>query len=251
MSAVAPAAPGFVPRPLPRLLSVVTPAYDEAENLPELWERLDAVVARLEIAWEWIVVDDASTDATAAVLADLAALHPCVRPLRRTRRRGSHAAILRGCREARGDAALVLAADLQDPPEALPLLLAQWQYGADVVWAARPPASRAAARHARLGPLYYWLMRNVAGLRGMPAHGADLVLIDAHVLRALRRPRRRTTSVLALIAALGRSQVSIPSAREPRRRGRSGWTSAGRVRLGITSLAEFAAARVLGSFDRP
>lgn len=248
MSAVVPAAPGFLPRPLPRLLSIVTPAYDEAENLPELWARLDAVVARLEIAWEWIVVDDASTDATAAVLADLAALHPCVRPVRRTRRRGSHAAILRGCREARGDAALVLAADLQDPPEALPLLLAQWQHGADVVWAARP---RATARQARLGPLYYWLMRNVAGLHDMPAHGADLVLIDGSVLRALRRPRRRTTSVLALIAALGRSQVSIPSAREPRRRGRSGWTSAGRARLGITSLAEFATARVLGSFDRP
>lgn len=241
----------FARRPLPRLLSVVTPAYDEAENLPELWARLDAVLAELAIAWEWIVVDDASTDATPAVLAELAALHPCVRPLRRTRRGGSHAAILRGCRAAQGDAALVLAADLQDPPEVLPLLLAQWQHGADVVWAARTPESRATARSPRLGALYYWLMRNVAGLRAMPAHGADLVLIDAPVLRALRRRNRRTSSVLALIAALGRGQVSIPSPREPRRRGRSGWTLGGRARLGLGSLAEFATARVLRSFDRP
>lgn len=237
-------------RPLPRLLSVVTPAFDEAESLPLLWTRLDATLARLDLAWEWVIVDDGSRDATPTVIAELGHLHPCVRSIRLGKRGGSHAAILRGCRAARGDAAVVLAADLQDSPEVIPALLTQWRRGADVVWAARPPAAPGHTRQARLGAIYYWLMRHVAGLRSLPAHGADLVLIDAPVLRALRRVHGRPSSVLALVASLGRCQVSVPSLRAPRVHGRSGWTRAGRAHLAVASLVEFSAARVLRPLRR-
>jgi dolichol-phosphate mannosyltransferase len=233
--------PSAAARPLPRLLSIVTPAFNEADNLPRLRARLDVTLARLDVAWEWIVVDDASDDGTRDVLADLCRLHPCVHAIGRPRRRGSHAAILRGCRAAHGEAVVVLAADLQDPPEVIPALLAQWRHGADVVWGARVPPNDGEPR-PRLGPLYYWLMRHVAGLRALPAHGADLVLMDATVAVGLRR-RRRSSSVFAEIAALGRHQVSVPAERAPRRHGRSGWTLARRLRLGVGSLVAFSAAR--------
>lgn len=237
-------------RALPRLLSIVTPAFNEAENLPHLWTRLDAVLAQLDLAWEWIIVDDASDDATPAAIAELAHLHPCVHGVRQPRRAGSHAAILRGCRQTQGEVAVVLTADLQDPPEIIPTLLAAWRSAADVVWAARPPAARRRKRGAWTGALYYWLMRHVAGLRGLPAHGADLVLIDDTVLHALRRWRGEPSSVFALIAALGRRQTAVPCARGPRIRGRSGWTLVGRTRLAIASLAEFSAARLFRTLPR-
>ena len=230
-------------RHAPRLLSIVTPAHDEAANLPELYRRLEAALTSLGGAWEWIVVDDASTDGTSAVLRALASTHPAVRPLRQPRRAGSHAAILAGCRAACGDAAVVLVADLQDPPEMIPSLLAEWRRGADVVWAARAPGERQTNGRSPFGSAYYWLMRYVAGLRDLPPYGADLVAIDGSVLEMLRQRAYPPTSVLALIAAVGRTQTSIPSRRAPRVRGRSGWTTAARVRLALASLGEFTAMR--------
>ena len=104
-------------------LSIITPAFNEAANLPALHRRLDAALAG--VAWEWIAVDDHSDDATFAVLADLAQKDARVRGVRLARNSGSHAAIACGLALAQGGAAVVLAADLQDPPETIPALVAR------------------------------------------------------------------------------------------------------------------------------
>ena len=101
------------------LLSVVTPAYNEARNLPLLYERLGQVLAGLSVAWEWIVVDDHSADGTFAVVASIAQRDSRVRAIRLVRNSGSHTAITCGLHQASGDCAVILAADLQDQPEPL------------------------------------------------------------------------------------------------------------------------------------
>ena len=111
-------------------LSIVTPAFDEAANLEPLYARLCAALdgpardgSRDDLAWEWIVVDDHSRDRTFAVVQALAALDARVSGVRLARNAGSHAAFRCGLSLARGDAVVLLVADGQDPPEALPALV--------------------------------------------------------------------------------------------------------------------------------
>lgn len=222
------------------MISLVTPAFREAENLPALHARLAAALDPSGEAWEWIVVDDHSPDATFDVLSGLAASDPRVRGLRLSRREGSHVAISAGLHRARGAAAIVLAADLQDPPETLASLLVEWRRGAQVVWATRRtrPGDRA---HAGFAAVYYWVMRRVVGLDTLPANGADFFLADRVVLEGLARHPERMVSIFALVASMGFRQATVAYDKQPRAAGRSGWTLRRKVALVLDSVFAFSA----------
>jgi glycosyltransferase involved in cell wall biosynthesis len=221
------------------VISIVTPAYDEAGSLPLLYERLTGVMATNGAGdWEWLIVDDHSRDETFAVVERLVGENPRVRGLRFARRSGSHAAIRCGLHHARGDAAVILAADLQDPPETIQVLLERWRAGARVVWAERrvQPGERG---HVSFATLYYWMMRRVVGMTDMPARGADFCLLDRVVLDAFARCHEQNVSVLALITWFGFRQETIEYDKQPRVSGRSGWTTARKVTLVVDSLTAF------------
>jgi len=220
-------------------LSIITPAWNEAENLPVLHERLRSVLDTTGMPWEWIIVDDHSRDRTFEIVGELAARDQRVRGIRFARNAGSHVAIACGIDEARGDAAVILAADLQDPPETLPQLLARWTSGAQVVWAARRVAPGQRASNPGFSSLYYWMMRRVLGLTDMPATGADFFLIDRVVIDAFRQCREQRVSVLALITWLGFTQDRIEYEKQPRLHGSSGWSVGRKVRLVVDSLTAF------------
>lgn len=219
-------------------LSIITPAFNEAANLPALHRRLDAALAG--VAWEWIAVDDHSDDATFAVLADLAQKDARVRGVRLARNSGSHAAIACGLALAQGGAAVVLAADLQDPPETIPALLAGWRAGAQVVWAVRagPPPERGPADRA-LSRLYHFAMQRLARLPALPAEGADFFLLDRVALDALAQCGERHTSVFVLLAWLGFRQARVPYEKAARPAGRSGWTARKKIALLLDSVTAF------------
>ncbi len=228
-------------------LSIVTPAFQEEANLPLLHERLAAALAQAVATWEWIVVDDGSTDGTSAAVARLAALDGRVRGLRLARNGGSHAAILRGFAAARGTAVLLLAADLQDPPESCPAMVDAWRRGARIVWAVRrrgglgSPAARRAALTAAPGRLYHGLLRRWRGAAGLPPGGAGFVLVDRSVAAALAARQPAPVDVFAALGRLDR-ELTEPCAtvvyeRAPRRHGRSGWTLGKKVRFAVRSLA--------------
>lgn len=220
----------------PFLLSIVTPAFNEAENLPALYERLSAALHATGARWEWIVVDDHSADATFETIAELSRSDRRVRGYRLARNTGSHAAIACGLAAAHGAAAVVLTADMQDPPEILPALLDAWHDGAQVVWAARDDTG---LRPKRASRLYYLLMRRVVGLRTLAPMGADCVLLDRAVVKAVRRFGEQHVSLLALIDWMGFRQVSVPCPREARVRGRSGWTFTRKLELVVDSVTGF------------
>ena len=119
-------------RPKP-LISIATPAYNEANNLPLLYERLKVVFDELQHGWEWVVVDDHSADETFSVLKEIAAGDPRVVAMRLTKNQGAHVALTCALHHVTGDCAIVLAADLQDPPEVIPKLLERWSAGPRVV----------------------------------------------------------------------------------------------------------------------
>jgi dolichol-phosphate mannosyltransferase len=225
------------------MLSVVTPAFNEEANLEALHRRLIQSMAEIGGEWEWLVIDDHSRDGTFASLQRLAALDPRVKGVRLARNSGSHVAITCGLHHVRGDAAVMMAADLQDPPEALGALVEAWRRGAQIVWAVRRqrPGDRA---HRGFAAIYYWMMRHVAGMKEMPSRGADFFLIDRVAIDAFRKFRERNVSVLALITSLGFRQEFIEYDKQPRVAGRSGWTLARKVTLLIDSIAGFSAAPI-------
>jgi len=231
MTGPAPAVFATAPR-----VSVVTPAYNESAN-----ERLRAVLDALPepAPWEWIVIDDHSADNTFQVVCALAARDPRVRGVRLARNSGSHTALAYGLHHCRGDCAVVLAADLQDPPEILPDLITGWKNGAQIVWAVRAGREGEAAQTVAFSRLYYWLMRRVVGMKELPPTGADFFLLDRAVLDAFRGFRESNTSILALLTWMGFRQTSISYVKQARVHGRSGWTFAKKLKLVVDSVTAF------------
>jgi dolichol-phosphate mannosyltransferase len=223
----------------PPLLSVITPAYNEAENLPLLYERLSEVLASLAMDGEWIVVDDHSADETFATVAAIARVDPRVQAIRFARNFGSHTAITCGLYHVRGDCAVIMAADLQDPPETIPALVAKWRAGAQVVWVVRACREGEKATNVGFARLYYWIMRHIVGMKELPATGADFFLVDRRVLDAFRDFSERHVSILALIGWMGFRQASITYDKQARLHGRSGWSLGKKLKLVVDSVTSF------------
>lgn len=220
---------------------VITPAYNEAGNLGAIYERLRAALDAARLDWRWVVVDDHSADRTLQEIQALATRDPRVGGIRFSRNCGSHAAITCGLRHVpeAADLAIVLAADLQDPPEIIEPMLQQWRAGAHTVWAVR--RRRVGERRVRIGfaSLYWWMMRRVVGLHTLPATGSDYLLLDRRVVGAVKQCEERNTSILALIAWLGFEQSLVEYDKQPRHSGRSGWTLRKKLTLIVDSVTAF------------
>ena len=224
--------------PVPAI-TVVTPAFNEAGNLPELYRRLSTVLNACGEDWEWILVDDHSQDDTFDVFQALAEQEPHLRAVRFSRNFGSHAAIACGLNHARGNCAIVLAADLQDPPEEIPRLLDAWKGGARVVWAVRGEREARSGVDRLLSRLYFALMRRAKALRSLPPSGADFFLLDRRVLDAFNRFRETNVSILSLLSWMGFRQASIVYDKRARRRGRSGWTWKKKIKVAVDTVTSF------------
>ena len=215
------------------MISLITPAFNEGSNLPMLHERLTSVFRQLD--WEWIIVDDHSRDNTFEVIERLVAIDPRVRGIRLAYNSGSHLAFTCGLRHASGEVAALMVADLQDPPELLIQMLERWRSGVQVVWAVRrhQPGDGSGTQ------LYYWIMRNLVGMNDMPATGADFFLVDRVVIDAFLAAADRHVSIFALMMWLGFRREFIQYDKQPRTRGRSGWTLAKKLKLVVDSIVGF------------
>ena len=215
------------------MISLITPAFNEGSNLPMLHERLTSVFRQLD--WEWIIVDDHSRDNTFEVIERLVAIDPRVRGIRLAYNSGSHLAFTCGLRHASGEVAALMVADLQDPPELLIQMLERWRSGVQVVWAVRrhQPGDGSGTQ------LYYWIMRNLVGMNDMPATGADFFLVVRVVIDAFLAAADRHVSIFALMMWLGFRREFIQYDKQPRTRGRSGWTLTKKLKLVVDSIVGF------------
>ena len=220
------------------MISIVTPAFNEAGNLQRLHTRIVDTMGKLAVDWEWIVVDDHSRDDTFAVIQRLSISDPRVRGVRLARNSGSHVAIACGLRLTSGDAVVMMASDLQDPPETIGTMIERWRRGAQIVWAVRRsrPGDRS---HASFAAVYYWIVRKIVGLRDMPAKGTDFFLADRRVVEAFRAFPERTTSLFNHLTWMGFKQEYVEYEKQPRTVGASGWTLSRKVRLVIDSVTAF------------
>ena len=223
----------------PLTLSVVVAAYNEQASLEELHSRITALDwTALGVRAEILFVDDHSTDGTPVVLQRLASADPRVKVLRFSRNFGSHKAFSAGLEHCSGDAAVILAGDLQDPPETIPDLVAKWREGARVVWAVRAAREGVSAGNRLLSGLYWRLMRRFADVQP-PKEGADFLLVDRCVIDVLKASPEKHTSLLALIQWMGFAQQQISYVKAARRHGSTKWTLRKKLKLAVDSFVSF------------
>lgn len=200
------------------LLSVVIPVYNEREVLELLRERLDKVLAGLGLTVEVILVDDGSTDGSTEFLRALARRDPRYKGLILSRNYGHQIALSAGMEHARGEAVVVLDADLQDPPELIPAMLAKWREGYQVVYGQRL-SRRGESRPKRLtADLFYRLIRYLSGV-DIPGNVGDFRLMDSKVVDALKRMPEHFRFVRGMVAWAGFRQCPLPFDRPPRAAG--------------------------------
>lgn len=208
-----------------KLLSLVIPCYNEAIGIPALISRLLEMKKGLEgvADVEFIFIDDHSTDETPRLLKQIATEHSFVKFIRLSRNSGSHVAIIAGMSHAKGDAAVFLAADLQDPPEMIAQMFEKWQEGFDVVWAVRTERPGISKISLFLSNSFYYLLNRMTNMK-FPSMGADFALIDKRVMKGLVSSAGSKPSLVALIVWLGFKQVELPYVKEERQFGVSKWT---------------------------
>lgn len=197
------------------LISIILPVYNEEDNILRTFARLQDITASLGgYRFEFIFTDNRSTDNTFAILTDLAAQHENVRVARFARNFGFQKSVLTGYRMARGDAAIQIDVDLQDPPEMFGPFLEKWRAGHDVVVGIR----RGRKENAWLRSLrrsYYWLMARLDG-EHLTENAGDFRLIDKSVIARLRRIHEPHMYLRGMISSLSRNQIGIEYDREKR-----------------------------------
>jgi glycosyltransferase involved in cell wall biosynthesis len=205
-------------------LCIVIPVFNEEAVLPALVERLRSFMERLTpLLTEVILVDDHSADRSLELLKETCRNDPRFRYARLAKNSGSHVAILAGLAQSRGECAVFLAADLQDPPELILQMLDLWRAGHHVVWAVREEREGVSRIDVFLSNSFYRLL-NFLGEVNLPPRGSDFALLDQKAVDALLRSAGSDPSIGGEIARLGFCATQISYTKQKRAAGGSKWT---------------------------
>jgi dolichol-phosphate mannosyltransferase len=234
----------------PRLLSVVAPMFDEEETVDVFYERVRTALDG--VAFELVLVDDASRDRTSELLNRLADSDPRVRVLHLSRNFGHQAAITAGLEHARGDVVAMLDGDLQDPPELISTMLDHWRTGSDVVYGVRE--SRVGETRFKLASArwFYRVFSRVTGLE-LRENSGDFRLLDRRALDAVLSMRERNRFLRGMTVWVGFTQTGVPYRRDARHAGETKYTLRRMLRFSLDAISSFSsvplqAATLLGFF---
>jgi dolichol-phosphate mannosyltransferase len=226
-------------RPLGCRLSVVVPCFNEQAVIAETHRRLRTVLSGIaDIDWEILYVDDGSRDDTLAVLRAIQADDAGVRVIALSRNFGHQIAVSAGLEAASGDAVVLIDADLQDPPELIPDMLARWRDGVDVVYGER--ASRAGeTRFKRLSASLFYRLLNRLSTTPIPIDTGDFRLMDRRVVDAVLAMPERDRFLRGMVAWTGFNQEPIPYRRDVRAAGESKYPLRRMLRFAADGLLSF------------
>lgn len=201
-------------------ITVVIAAYNEEAALPVMHPRLATVLDGLDADCQVLYVDDGSRDGTWSVLEGIAAADPRVGLLRLARNFGKELALTAGLDQVDSDAAIILDADGQDPPELLPAFVAKWREGYDVVYGTRS-RREGETWFKRFSAAAFYRVINRLSDTSIPPDTGDFRLVSRRVLDGLRQLRERQRFMKGLFTWVGFRQVAIPYERKPRLAGGS------------------------------
>jgi len=222
----------------PLTYSVVIPVFNEQDCLVELYNRLIPVMTGLGREFEIIFVDDGSTDRSLAMITDLAHRDDRVRYLSFSRNFGHEAASTAGLDHAAGAAVILIDADLQDPPETIPALVAKWHEGYQVAYAERR-TRRGESVATRLSAfLFYRFLGRFAEVP-IPLDTGDFRLMDRRVVDDFKQCRERNRFVRGLVSWVGYRQTGVAFDRQPRRGGEGKYNFLKRLLLSLNAITGF------------
>jgi dolichol-phosphate mannosyltransferase len=219
-------------------LSVVVPVYNEEESVPELYRRLTEVLAGAVGSYEIVLVDDGSRDGSWALIKELAARDARVKGVSFSRNFGHQMAFTAGLDHVDGDAVVIMDADLQDPPELIPELVARWREGYDVAYAVR--AKRAGETFFKLATaaLFYRVLQRVTNV-AIPVDTGDFRLMSRKAVDAFRRLSEHHRFTRGMVAWLGFRQIGVPYLRAARHAGETKYPLRKMLRLASDGLTSF------------
>jgi polyisoprenyl-phosphate glycosyltransferase len=211
--------------------SVVIPVFNEAEVLPALYQRLKKTLEETGDSFEIIFVDDGSTDRSPQILRELRVQDPRVKLVSFSRNFGHQIAITAGLDYSSGDPVIVMDGDLQDPPEVIPQLVAEWRAGNEIVFAVRSSRAGEGLFKRATASIYYRILRRLTTTQ-IPVDAGDFRLMSRAAVTALQSIRERNRYVRGLVGWIGFRQSSINYARDSR--------YAGSTKYPITRMIKFA-----------
>jgi glycosyltransferase involved in cell wall biosynthesis len=220
-----------------RRVSVVLPCRNEVANVPRVLAALRTALAAGEVDYEFVIVDDGSGDGTWEAIESAARSDSKLRGLRLSRPFGKEAAIAAGLDVARGDAVLVMDADMQHPPALATEMVRRWLAGSDVVEAVKSSRGSESSAYRMLSRLFYAAMNRLSGLD--LANSSDYKLLDARVVAAWRRFDERTLFFRGLVSWMGFRRERVFFEVADRASGASVWSLTALTRLALSGIAAF------------
>ena len=222
-------------------LTIVVPAYNESAVLRTFHQRLTKVLDALPLDASVLYVDDGSSDDTWAIIEALAAEDPRTGGLKLSRNFGKEAALTAGLDHVTADAAVVIDADLQDPPELIPALIEQWKAGYDVVYATRSAREGESSFKRFTAAAFYRSMERLSHT-AIPRDTGDFRLLSRRALDALGLLRERQRFMKGLFSWIGYRQTAVHYLREPRQAGTTKWNYWRLAQLAIEGITSFSTA---------
>ena len=223
---------------MPITFSIVAPIFNELENLPELYHRVQEVMSATSGTWELVLVDDGSTDGSTEHILQMAKQDKHVRPVIFARNFGHQVAITAGWDYARGDAVVIIDADLQDPPEAIPDLIAKWREGYEVVYAVRAERQGETWFKKTTAALFYRIVQRITDVR-IPVDTGDFRLMDRKVVDVLKRMGERHRFPRGMSAWVGFQQIGVPYKRAARHAGVTKYPFKNMLKLALNAITGF------------
>jgi glycosyltransferase involved in cell wall biosynthesis len=232
---ISPASAPRQSRPTDACISIVIPIYNEETVIPELYQRLNATFAQALGDFEFILVNDGSSDRSAELVDDLCARDSRFKALHFSRNFGHQAAVTAGMRAASGDCVIVMDADLQDPPEVVNQMLARWREGFDVVYAQRVNRIGESAAKRATAFVFYRALRAISEVQPPPDTG-DFCLMDRQAVDVLNALPERNRYIRGLRAWIGFDQTAVPFERQARYAGETKYPFSRMVRFAVDGM---------------
>ena len=218
--------------------SIVAPIFNEIESIPELYKRVSAVMDKMGDSWELILVDDGCTDGSTQAILDLSENDDRVIPLIFARNFGHQIAVTAGWDHARGDAVVIIDADLQDPPEVIPELAAKWKEGYEVVYAVRAEREGESWFKKFSASVFYRLIARITEVN-IPLDTGDFRLLDRKVVDVLKSMHERHRFPRGMAAWVGFRQIGVEYNRAERFAGHTKYPFRKMLKLAMNAITSY------------
>lgn len=220
------------------VFSIVAPVWNEVASLPEFLSRVTEIMEKSSDSWELVVVDDGSTDGSSDILLKHAEKDARIKPVIFARNFGHQIAVTAGLDFSQGDAVVIIDADLQDPPEIIPELIAKWKEGYEVVYAVRKDRKGESFFKRVTAKFFYRIINRITAI-DIPLDTGDFRLMDRRVVDVLNQMREHHRFLRGMSAWVGFNQTGVPYERAARFAGQTHYTLSKMLRLASTAITGF------------